>query len=218
MDTQRIHNLTRNHRNRPMDDDYQIIAETFQDVIHTIALAVDDLAAPIQDGVAALTATLLQEGKIIICGNGVDASTAQLLSSNLLGCFEQERPALPALVLGCDSASTGAIATWQGFDDIFSRQVRALGQPGDLLVCISSGSGASNLTRAAQAAIERNMSVLALSNPADTELADLMQATGAMINCNAARRPRVVELHTMVIHLLCELTDHSLFGNHNGSP
>lgn len=201
-----------------MDDDYQIIADNFQDIIHTIALAVDDLAAPIQDAVSLITATLLQEGKIIICGNGVDASVAQLLSSNLLGCFEQDRPALPALVLGCDSAGAGAIASRQGFDDIFSRQVKALGQPGDLLLCISSGSGASNVLHAVQAAMERNMSVLALSNPADPELTDILANTGVVINCNAPRRPRVVELHTMVIHLLCELTDHSLFGNYNGNP
>ncbi len=76
-----------------MDDDYQIIATSFQRVIETVAMAVDDLAAPIARAVGLLTGCLLQDGKIIVCGNGVDASLAQLLSSNLLGCFGPPRPA-----------------------------------------------------------------------------------------------------------------------------
>jgi phosphoheptose isomerase len=200
-----------------MDDDYQIIATSFQRVIETVAMAVDDLATPIARAVGLMTGCLLQDGKIIVCGNGVDASLAQLLSSNLLGCFERDRPALPALALGCDSGSLTAIATLQGFNDIFARQVRALGQPGDVLVCISSGASAGNLLRAAQAALERNMTVVALSNPADRELGELLRSDDVEIVSGAERQPGVVELHTMVIHLLCELIDRNLFGNYNGT-
>lgn len=200
-----------------MDDDYQLIAENFQQVISTVAMAVDDLAIPIQLAAGRMTATLLSEGKIMACGNGADASLSQLLTGTLLGCFEQDRPALPAMALAGDSSSVTGIASQQGFNDIYARQVRALGQPGDTLVCLSSGTVPGSVLRAAQAAHDRNMVVVALSNTADPALAELLRGDDVAINCSAARRPRVTELHTMVIHLLCELIDHSLFGNHNGS-
>lgn len=200
-----------------MDDDYQLIAENFQQVISTVAMAVDDLAIPIQLAAGRMTATLLSEGKIMACGNGADASLSQLLTGTLLGCFEQDRPALPAMALAGDSSSVTGIASQQGFNDIYARQVRALGQPGDTLVCLSSGTVPGSVLRAAQAAHDRNMVVVALSNTADPALAELLRGDDVAINCSAARRPRVTELHTMVINLLCELIDHSLFGNHNGS-
>ncbi|MDO8861383.1 SIS domain-containing protein [Haliea sp. E1-2-M8] len=200
-----------------MDDDYQLIAENFQEVISTVAMAVDDLAVPIQQAAGRMTTTLLADGKIMACGNGADASLSQLLTGTLLGCFEQDRPALPAMALAGDSSSVTGIASQQGFNDIYARQVRALGQPGDTLVCISSGTVPGSVLRAAQAAHDRNMVVVALSNTADPALAELLRGDDVAINCSAERRPRVTELHTMVIHLLCELLDHNLFGNHNGS-
>ncbi len=200
-----------------MDDDYQLIAANFQQVISTVAMAVDDLAGPIQQAAGLMTATLLAEGKIMACGNGADASLSQLLTGTLLGCLEQDRPALGAMALAGDSSSITGIASQQGFNDIYARQVRALGQPGDTLVCISSGTVPGSVLRAAQAAHDRNMVVVALSNTADLALAELLRGDDVAINCSADRRPRVTELHTMVIHLLCELIDHRLFGNHNGS-
>ena len=144
-------------------------------------------------------------------------TTTLLLTATLLGCFEQDRPALPALALAGDSSGITGIASQQGFNDIYARQIRALGQPGDTLVCISSGTVPGSVLRAAQAAHDRNMVVVALSNSADFALAEVLQGDDVAINCSAERRPRVTELHTMVIHLLCELIDRSLFGNHNGS-
>ena len=196
-------------------DYYQIIAESFQSTIETIALSVDQLAGPIENGCQLMTQALLEDRKIVACGNGVDAALAQLFTSNLLSRFEHERPALPALTLGGDGASLTAIVQSSGVNDIFSRQVRALGQPGDVLLCISSSTGANNLLRAVQAAHERNMSVVALSNTRDIELSTLMRAEDVELRVDAARQPRVVEIHTMAIHCLCELIDHSLFGTYN---
>jgi D-sedoheptulose 7-phosphate isomerase len=196
-------------------DYYQIIAESFQSTIETIALSVDQLAGPIESGCQLMTQALLEDHKIVACGNGVDAALAQLFTSNLLSRFEHERPALPALTLGGDGASLTAIVQSSGVNDIFSRQVRALGQPGDVLLCISSSTGANNLLRAVQAAHERNMSVVALSNTRDIELSTLMRAEDVELRVDAARQPRVVEMHTMAIHCLCELIDHSLFGTYN---
>lgn len=214
MDSLSVHRLTLRTRNNRMDY-YQIIAQNFQDTIETIALSVDNLAEAIDRGSQLLVTALLEDHKIVSCGNGVDAALAQLFSSNLLNRFEQERPALPALALGTDSASSSAIVQGSGADELFSRQLRALGQAGDVLLCINSSSGGGSLQRAIQAAHERNMTVILLSNTGDEELGALLGAQDVEMRIDAARQPRIVELHTMLIHCLCELIDHSLFGTYN---
>ncbi|RLA58165.1 MAG: phosphoheptose isomerase [Gammaproteobacteria bacterium] len=195
-------------------DYYQIIAENFQNTIETITLSVDNLAEPIERGSQLMAQALLEDRKIVACGNGVDAALAQLFVSNLLSRFEQERPALPALTLSSDGANITAIAHSSGVIDIFSRQLRALGQAGDILLCINSSDGANNLLRAVQAARERNMTVVALSNTGDGELSTLIRVEDVELRVDAPRQPRIVELHTMAIHCLCELIDHRLFGTY----
>lgn len=195
-------------------DYYQIIANNFQATIETIAMSVDDLAEPIERGRQLMANALLSDRKIITCGNGVDAALAQLFVCNLLDRFEADRPALPALTLGGDSASVTAIAQSNGINDIFSRQLRAVGQAGDVLLCINSSEGAGNLLRAIQAAHERNMGVIVMSNTADGELGTLIRDEDVEVQVHATRRASIVEIHTMVIHSFCELIDHSLFGNY----
>ena len=195
-------------------DYYQIIANNFQNTIETIAMSVDDLAAPIERGSQLMASALLADRKIITCGNGVDATLAQLFASNLLDRFEADRPALPALTLGGDNASITAIAQSSSINDIFSRQLRALGQAGDILLCINSSESAGNLLRAIQAAHERNMGVIVMSNTGEGELGTLIRDEDVELQVRATRRARVVEIHTMAIHSFCELIDHSLFGNY----
>ena len=195
-------------------DHYPIIAENFQSTIETIALSVDNLAEPIERGSQLMTRALLEDRKIIACGNGVDAALAQLFTCNLLSRFEHERPALPALTLGGDGASITAITHSSGVVNIFSRQLRALGQAGDVLLCINSSGGANNLLRAVQAAHARNMTVVALSNTGDSEFSTLIRAQDVELRVDTRRQPRIVELHTMAIHCLCELIDHGLFGTY----
>jgi len=196
-------------------DYYKIIAENFQSTIETIALSVDTLAQPIERASQLMVRALLEDRKILACGNGVDGALAQLFASNLLSRFEHDRPALPALALSSDGASLTAIAQSGGINDVYSRQLRALGQGGDILLCINSAGTAGNLLRAVQAAHERNMGVIALSNAADGELSALLHAEDVELRIDATRPPRVVELHTMSIHCLCELIEHSLFGSYN---
>ncbi|HAN69489.1 SIS domain-containing protein [Haliea sp.] len=200
-----------------MDDDYGLIADTVQDTISTLAMAVDELADPIQRAAASMVATLLQEGKVMACGNGVDAGLSQLLCSSLLAGLERDRPSLPAMALSADGASVTGIAHEHGLDEIWACQVRALGQPGDTLVCFSSATAAGSLLRAIEAARERNVAVVVLSNAQDASLSQLLEGTDIAVACTATRRPRVIELHTVIIHLLCELIDRSLFGNYNGN-
>jgi phosphoheptose isomerase len=196
-------------------DYYKIIADNFQSTIETIALSVDTLAEPIERASQLMVRALLEDRKILACGNGVDGALAQLFASNLLSRFEHDRPALPALALNSDGASLTAIAQSGGINDVYSRQLRALGQGGDILLCINSAGTTGNLLRAIQAAHERNMAVIALSNGADGELSTLLQAEDVELRIDATRPPRVVELHTMSIHCLCELIEHSLFGSYN---
>jgi len=194
---------------------YDIIAGNFQATIDSIAMSVDDLAGPIEGASQLMAQALLEDRKIIACGNGADGAIAQLFAANLLNRFEHDRPALPALALGGDGPGITAIAQAGGINDIFSRPLRALGQPGDVLLCINSDSGAINLLRAVQAAHERNMTVIILSNGGDTQLGTLIRSEDIEISVDAPRQARIVELHTMVVHCLCELLDHSLFGSYN---
>jgi phosphoheptose isomerase len=196
-------------------DYYQNIAENFQSTIEGISLSVDELAGPIAQASQLMVQALLEDRKIVACGNGVDAALAQLFASLLLSRFERERPALPALSLSGEGAALTAISHSSGFNEVFSRQLRALGQSGDVLLCISSGGGANNLLRAVQAAHARNMKVVALSNAGDPELGTLIRAEDVVLRIDAARQPRVVELQVMALNCLCELIDHSLFGSYN---
>ena len=195
-------------------DFYQIIARNFQDNIETIAHSVDVLAGPIERSTHMMTTALLNDCKIIVCGNGPDGALAQLFSCTLLDRLENERPALPAISLTSDGASITAIATTCGINEIFSRQIRAIGQSGDILLCISSSDGHNNLIRAVQAAHERNMGVVALSNIGNSELGTLIKSEDVELQVNASRRPGIIEIQTMVIHSLCELIDRLLFDSY----
>jgi phosphoheptose isomerase len=199
-------------------DYYEIIANNFQGTIETIALSVDNLAEPIANASQAITHALLQDRKVLVCGNGADAALGQLFCSQLLNQFTRERPALPALTLAGDSASVTAIADSDGIEEIFSRQIRALGQPGDILLCISSGTAASNLLRAAQAAGERDMTTIAMTSADDHQLASLLGTGDTELAVAASRPAGVVELHTMILHSLCELIDLNLFGPLHQEP
>ncbi len=195
-------------------DFYRTIAASFQTTIETVSMSVDTLAAPIENAAQSMTTALLSDKKILACGNGADAAMAQLFVANLLGHHTRERPALPAIALSADGAHLSSITQNLGSSEIYARQIRALGQSGDILLCISSAGGDPALVRAVQAARARNMTVIALSNSRDEETATLLAATDIELKVTAPSAARVVEVHTMVIHCLCELIDISLFGNH----
>lgn len=194
---------------------YERIASHCQNTIESIAMSVDQLAGGLEEAAALMTAALLAEGKIITCGNGADAALAQLFVCQLLGRFEQERPALPALSLASDGAALTAVTQQGGANDAFARQLRALGQPGDILLCINSAEGSGNLLRAVQAAMERNMAVVLLTNADDGELGSLMRAEDAVLRIQAARSSQRIELFTLVLNCCSELIDRTLFGGHD---
>ena len=197
-------------------DYYQVIAENFQSTIETLSLSVDELAPAIELASQVMTTALLQDNKILTCGNGVDAALGQLFCSNLLNRFEQERPALPALSLATDGPTLTAIAGANGIEEVFSHQLRALGQPSDILLCISSSGGSDNLRRAVQAAHERDMTVVALTRSDDPELSALLRPEDVELRTYAPGQARAVEVHCMTINCLCQLIDYNLFGTYTG--
>jgi len=192
-------------------DYYELIAGHFQGTIETVALSADTLASPIEQASQLMTSALLSDRKIIACGNGADSALAQLFSSNLLGCLGQERPALPAMALGCDSASLTAITQDCGPEEIFSRPLRALAQPGDLLLAICSGAPADNLARAVDCARERNMGIVLLSNQ-QGDLSTALHQGDVEIPVDCADRHTSVEIFTMTLNSLCMLIERGLFG------
>ncbi len=195
-------------------DHYERIAGHCQDTIEAIALSVDQLAEGLEEAVSLMTSALLADGKIIACGNGADAALAQLFVCQLLGRFEQERPALPAISLASDGAAATAATLHGGANDTFARPLRALGQPGDVLLCINSGESGGNLLRALQAAMERNMGIVLLTNTGEGELDSLVRSEDVVLRVEAARSSQRVELFTLVLNCCSELIDQGLFGDH----
>ena len=157
--------------------------------------------------------SLQRDGKILSCGNGGSAGDAQHFSSELLNRFERERPGLPAVALTTDSSTLTSIANDYAYEEIFAKQVRALGRGGDVLLAISTSGNSENVNRAIVAAHERSMQVVALSGRDGGEMAELLSAGDVEIRVPAERTARIQEVHLVVIHCLCDLIDESLFGS-----
>jgi len=170
-------------------------------------------ARPIAEGVQALLASVTGGGKVLICGNGASSALAQYLAALLVGGLERQRPELPALALGADTATLTAAARRGEYADGFAAQVRALGSAGDVLLLLSPDGNAANLVRAAQAAHERDMSLIALTGRNGGELGRLLRETDVHICVPHERTPRIHEAHLLVLHCLCDGLDLQLLGD-----
>ena len=155
---------------------------------------------------------LQNDGKILSCGNGGSAGDAQHFSSELLNRFERERPGLPGVALTTDSSTLTSIANDYAYEDIFAKQVRALGREGDVLLAISTSGNSANVNRAISAAHERQMQVVALSGKDGGPMAGLLAADDVEIRVPHERTARIQEVHLVAIHCLCDLIDEYLFG------
>ncbi len=188
------------------------ITKHFNDSIHTKQQALNTVAPGIAHGAEAITRALLNDRKILACGNGGSAADAQHFSSELLNRFEMERPGLPAIALTTDSSTLTSIANDYQFEDIFSKQVRALGQPGDVLLAISTSGNSANIVNALHAAHDRDMTVIALTGRDGGLMSDLLIDQDVEIRVPAQSTARIQEVHILIIHCLCDLIDHLLLG------
>lgn len=168
------------------------------------------LAPVIATAAASMTRCLLEDGKILSCGNGGSAADAQHFSSELLNRFELERPGLPALALTTDSSTLTSIANDYSFVDVFAKQVRALGQPNDVLLAISTSGNSENIVRAIRAAHERGLRVVALTGRDGGAIAGALRPSDIEIRVPAERTCRIQEVHLLTIHALCDLIDAEL--------
>jgi D-sedoheptulose 7-phosphate isomerase len=184
----------------------------FADSIEVKQRAMDQLAPSIAAAGQLMTDCLLNNGKILSCGNGGSAGDAQHFSAEMLNRFEMERPGLPAMALTTDSSTLTSIANDYCYDDIFSKQVRALGQPGDCLLAISTSGNSENVLRAVQAAHERNVQVVALTGRDGGKMAGIYREGDVEIRVPATSTARIQEVHLLVIHCLCDLIDRRLLG------
>ena len=187
----------------------QRVRRHFEDSIATKQAAIG-LAPAIAAAAATMTRCLLEDGKILSCGNGGSAADAQHFSSELLNRFELERPGLPAVALTTDSSTLTSIANDYAFVEIFAKQVRALGQPADVLLAISTSGNSENVVRAIHAAHERGLRGVALTGRDGGAIAGLLADGDIEIRVPADRTCRIQEVHLLIIHCLCDLIDAEL--------
>ena len=187
------------------------IRELFDASVATKQASRDVLAEPIARAVAVMSDALRTDHKILACGNGGSAADAQHFAAELVCRFERERPGLAAVALTTDTSALTAISNDYHFDQIFAKQVRALGQPGDVLLAISTSGNSANVVEAIRAAHERGMTVVALTGREGGDIAPLLNADDVEIRVPADSTARIQEVHLLSIHCLCHQIDATLF-------
>ncbi len=188
------------------------IRNIFQESILNTRNSIELLAPSIAQAAAHMIQALLSDRKILVCGNGGSAADAQHFSAELLNRFERERPGLPCISLTTDTSTITAIGNDYHFDDIFSKQVRALGQAGDVLLGITTSGNSRNVIRAVEAAHERGIVCVALNGRGGGEIAAVLSGNDVNICAPNASTARTQEVHGIVIHCLCDLIDYQLLG------
>jgi D-sedoheptulose 7-phosphate isomerase len=191
----------------------QRIQQHFIDSADLKYQAAQSLTKPIADAIQAVLACVTSGGKVLTCGNGGSAADAQNFSAKFVGRFERERPELGAIALSADTALLTGVGTYQDFDQVYARQVRALGQSGDVLLALSVDGQCANVLAAVQAAHEREMSVVALTGQGGGRLAQALRETDVNICVPHDRAPRIHEVHLLVLHCLCDGVDAQLLGD-----
>jgi len=174
--------------------------------------AAQHLAPLVEQASALMLNCLTQGGKILACGNGASAAVSQVFASQMLNRFEQERPGLAAIALAADVATLTAIADDHAYDQVFARQLKALGLPGDVLLAITPGGSTPAVLGAVEAAHARGMSVIALTAGGGGALAEQMQEGDVCLKVPAESPARIQEVHLLIIHCLCDAVDSVLLG------
>jgi D-sedoheptulose 7-phosphate isomerase len=188
------------------------ISGHFSDSAHLKLQAMDALAAPIASAAERMAQCLMRDGKILSCGNGGSAADSQHFAAELLNRFEMERPGLAAIALTTDTSTLTSIANDYTYDQVFSKQVLALGQANDVLLAITTSGNSRNMLEAVRAAHERQMSVVALTGKSGGQMADILGSEDIHICVPANNTARIQEVHVLALHCLCDAIDCLLLG------
>ncbi len=192
-----------------MDD--RVLAHFRESV--AVKQASETLAPQIAKAAQLMVQSLLNNGKVLSCGNGGSAADAQHFSAELLGRFERERAGLPAVALTTDSSTLTAIANDYGYENVFAKQVRALAQPHDVLLAISTSGNSENVLRAITTAHDRDLKVVALTGRDGGTIARSLNFEDVELRVPAERTCRIQEVHLLIIHCLCDLIDAGIQGD-----
>lgn len=195
----------------------QRIEQHFIDSADLKYQAAQILSKPIVAAVQAILVSVTSGGKVLACGNGGSASDAQHFAAEFVGRYERERPELAAIALTVDTSIITAIANDYDFNVIFSKQVRALGSAGDVLLAMSTSGNSANVLAAIEAAHEREMTVVALTGRSGGKIASVLRETDVHICVPHERTARIQEVHLLVIHCICDGVDAQLLGDPDSS-
>ena len=196
-------------------DTTQRVKNNFLESIQIKTESLDKLAPIIAEAARAIANSLLNNHKILACGNGGSAADAQHFSAEMLNRFEMERPGLPAIAITTYSSTLTSIANDYQYADIYSKQIRALGQKDDVLLAISTSGKSHNVIHAIDAAHDINMLVIALTGKDGGEIRSMLNNNDFEICVPTKSTARIQEVHIMIIHSLCDLIDLQLLGQDN---
>jgi len=188
------------------------IHQQFAASLQTSLEAQANLSELIEIAALKLAQSLINDGKILVCGNGGSAAQSQHFSSELLNRYERERPGLPAISLTCDTSTLTSVANDYRYDEVFAKQIRALGHGNDILLVYTTSGNSASILSAVTAAHDRDMTVVALSGRDGGALAPLLRDNDIEIRVPSPTTARVQETHLIITHCLCDLIDHQLFG------
>ncbi|KXJ48400.1 MAG: phosphoheptose isomerase [Cycloclasticus sp.] len=190
------------------------IYQHFSDSIQTKHDTLECLPDAIELAAQTIVQSLLNNGKVLTCGNGGSAGDAQHFSSEMLNRFERERPSLPAIALSTDTSTITSIANDYSYDEVFSKQIRALGQSGDILLAYTTSGNSGNIVAAINAAHDRDMLVIIASGKDGGTISAnaLLKADDIELRVPSNSTARIQEVHLVITHCLCDLIDLQLFG------
>jgi D-sedoheptulose 7-phosphate isomerase len=184
----------------------------FQASAQTKLDAADALTPLIEQAARLIVHCLTQGNKIMACGNGGSAADAQHFASTMINRFEQERPGLAAIALTTDTSILTSIANDYAYDQVFARQVKVLGQPGDILLAISTSGNSPSVLQAVAAAHARNVHVIVLTGRNGGMLTEQIAEDDVFLCVSAESVARIQEVHLLTIHCLCDAVDSVLLG------
>jgi D-sedoheptulose 7-phosphate isomerase len=173
--------------------------------------AMTELCDLIEYASVQIVSALLNDKRIFCCGNGRSATSSLQFSSALLNQYERDRPSLPVISLNTDVATLTAIANDLGFDEVFAKQLRALGQQGDILMVFCTNGRSANIIKAIHTAHDSGLQVIAITGGTDGLFASLLSETDIEIRAPSLSNARIQEIHVLIINCLCNLIDSQLF-------